>query len=752
MFISLISIANAQEPDINLTRGLVSCWSFNDTHTTASHVNDTLGKNNGTIINDPVIGVAGQIAEAIDVDGTDDDINIPDDPSIECGAACTISGWWFQDVTAGDDHLIAKAEDSAAYSFDIQTETNKIRWTISSDGSTLVRVDFTNAEWSSGEWAYLAFPYNGTATGSKNRAKIWKNGTNVSVTYSTLVPDNMFDNAEPIRVSVDNLGRFWNGKIDTVKFWNRTLSAKEILKDYNNGTGTTCEQALNQTLGITIPSDTSPPTIVIDFPPDGERLNDIDFLIRVNGTVTDETALANITINISGMTLERNGTLDLVGFFNFSGSGLAEGHYVANVTVNDTSGNQNSSVISFTVDTIVPVLTATLPVNNTDFDKTFDDFFYSSSCTDVSLFRLNISVRNSSEILHSTQNNTAGSSMQLINDFDLSTFATGNYYAVYECADDHTGNLISDYEITKPDSTTIRFTKGDEWINIKSVSGFDGSTTRLNDRYEIDYGTRTLSTYIFNVKSNKDIHIIGNKQFDGHLVIGSRWLDFENKLKGDTEIIRLSRNEVNIFITTTDLKFSSIGDLNVFTEFYNFSISESTAIDINLSTPINETVFTVNNVTFNWVQDIGGTCDFAIDDNINVTASFPPFNNSLEIQNFTNGQHQWNISCTNATISGASEFFIFTINVTEQNVTRTEALQVDVCPSTTPDAMILIALLFTALFLLWLGTIIFFFGIFGSLLLIVLSWVLVGCHGTAALVLAFLGVVGVVYYIVIKKF
>lgn len=85
-----------------------------------------------------------------------------------------------------------------------------------------------------------------------------------------------------------------------------------------------------------------------------------------------------------------------------------------------------------------------------------------------------------------------------------------------------------------------------------------------------------------------------------------------------------------------------------------------------------------------------------------------------------------------------------TLNIPEEN--QTAVFSVGSCVSNVSSAILLVVFLILAIFLLFIGFSVPIWGIFGSILLIVLSLYIVGCIGLIGYLIASLGVVLIIYY------
>jgi Concanavalin A-like lectin/glucanases superfamily len=89
---------------------------------------------------------------------------------------------------------------------------------------------------SAGAWFHLAAVFNGALTGNTNRAKLYLNGTLLSVSNGGTVPA-LTSNHDAVAGSVVplTLGRYmagtptsWVGALDDLRVWNRALEADEV--------------------------------------------------------------------------------------------------------------------------------------------------------------------------------------------------------------------------------------------------------------------------------------------------------------------------------------------------------------------------------------------------------------------------------------------------------------------------------------------------------------------------------------------
>lgn len=205
-------------PSDTMTRGLVSYWAFNDGNgTTVKDLSEN--SNNGTLVNGPV-WVKGKIDGALKFDGNNDYANIGNIGSVQ-----TLE-FWLNDSNASD--------------------------------GVLELVDNTN---------YISISGGSISLTGFNNSTVYINGI-VTTTLSSGW-NNIIITADAISASSFKIGEanndYFNGTIDEMRVYNRTLTAAEaayhynakkpvINFDFNEGAGTVVHD-LEGNLDINFPDD-----------------------------------------------------------------------------------------------------------------------------------------------------------------------------------------------------------------------------------------------------------------------------------------------------------------------------------------------------------------------------------------------------------------------------------------------------------------------------------------------------------------
>jgi len=181
---------------------------------------------------------------------------------------------------------------------------------------------------------------------------IWINGTVTELNKGALQPS-----INDTRFSLT----YWNSATGVFAFSNNTaipdsmLALKVSFTDLAGKTG-------EATVWFTI--DTVYPVVTITYPIEGHYF-DGEAAIWVNGTFTEKNfAVAGLTINHTGFALV-NWTWNsatYAGTFAFkNNSALADATYHVKVSITDLAGKTGYSTVTFTVDTVPPVVNITYP-------------------------------------------------------------------------------------------------------------------------------------------------------------------------------------------------------------------------------------------------------------------------------------------------------------------------------------------------------------------------------------------------------
>lgn len=221
----------------DLTDDLVSVWEFDET--SGSTANDSHGSNDGTI-SGATINQTGKLGKCYDFDGTDDYVDVGDDSSLRSSfgspsSAISISAWINVDSYSSgiDQDIIVRSSltNSGNYSFEFNLTYNSVNRELRmyANGANTAKIPSPNSI-GVGSWKHVVVTHTGNAY-----SKIYVDGSYESTDVS----------AGSLGTSIETVflgGRSgssdcFDGLIDQVAIWKKSLSSDEIEYLYNDGDG-----------------------------------------------------------------------------------------------------------------------------------------------------------------------------------------------------------------------------------------------------------------------------------------------------------------------------------------------------------------------------------------------------------------------------------------------------------------------------------------------------------------------------------
>ncbi|MBT7402933.1 hypothetical protein HN777_04045, partial [Candidatus Woesearchaeota archaeon] len=187
--------------------------------------------NNGTFSSAPIWNATGKIGGAYEFDGVDDYINISDDASLEKQDNMTVTAWVNIEGRSGSGNeeygrIIFKVDSSGSdyQIFHTNQDPYTFRVRVDSDGNQ------TSTTYNYGNWHHVAMVINNSV---------------FTEFYVDSVLQSMVTGAAGIGTGDNNLyignwrstsdNRYFNGTIDEVQIYNRSLTANQILQIYTDG-------------------------------------------------------------------------------------------------------------------------------------------------------------------------------------------------------------------------------------------------------------------------------------------------------------------------------------------------------------------------------------------------------------------------------------------------------------------------------------------------------------------------------------
>ena len=362
-----------------------------------------------------------------------------------------------------------------------------------------------------------------------------------------------------------------DGNIDDIYHFNKVLSQAEVTELYTTS-AVPAYTYLN--VSATTPTDNSQFNVI-----------NTNFTVYINSSFDFYCDLYfNETLNVStlysaGQDVEVKNSKD-----------LQDASYTYHYNCYNETGfddyNTNTTTNTFYVDTVYPNIIDTLTADQV--------YLMSSNITgqinfsdDQIIHSFNVTI---DDTLIESQTGLTVSEYSYELNYDLSSFGIGEHVLHLTTADGHTAEKLGgDYKTSNGlfnDYIKYEFyDDGEVKIESKNPSVFDSwSTTKHYDKYKFEYVPSKASNVIeLRVESDLPIYIhnYNNKYGGDWLVMGNHWLDFDIE-DVDGERVKIKKvddytadvtiTKVGSFDNNKAVKFNSIGDLNIITKNYTFSI------------------------------------------------------------------------------------------------------------------------------------------------------------------------------------
>ncbi len=228
----LLLVAQAASP---ASSGLVAAYGFDEGSGTA--VTDASGNGHTGTIANATWAAAGKYGKALQFNGTNAIVSIPDAADLHLSTAMTLEAWvnpttinanWRDVVYKGNDNYYLEASS--------QPNSRPVAGTIAGGGYGEA---YGTANLATNTWSFITATYDGA------NVRLYVNGTQVASTART---GTIASSSNPLTIGGDPIyGQYFAGLIDEVRVYNVALTAAQIQGD--------------QTTPITPPDpDQTPPT------------------------------------------------------------------------------------------------------------------------------------------------------------------------------------------------------------------------------------------------------------------------------------------------------------------------------------------------------------------------------------------------------------------------------------------------------------------------------------------------------------
>jgi hypothetical protein len=332
--------------------GLVSWWSGE------GNANDIQGNNNGTLMNGATFAT-GMVGQAFNLDGVDDFIEVPNQPSLNPTNQITVEAWYKPTsfVGNGNNPIVDKgyvSHSSPYYQYHLGVtgdlyphDAGTFSFYVSAGGGGAQAIT-SNHFWTPGNWYHIVGTYDGA------HVNLYVNGVLIdSVAASGL----MVDYGRNLRIGAfSNLGGSSSvlpGLVDEVSIYDRALTVTEIQAIHNAGGAGKCQAA------------TTPPTTVAAPNPSANAAGWNNADVNISLAATDGaggTAIQEIVYSASGAQTIAPTT---VNGANANLTVTAEGETTLSYFARDVNGNtEEVKTLTVKIDKTAPVINASRSPNS----------------------------------------------------------------------------------------------------------------------------------------------------------------------------------------------------------------------------------------------------------------------------------------------------------------------------------------------------------------------------------------------------
>ena len=175
---------------------------------------------------------------ALDHDGVDDFVSHGDITGISGATVLTVMLWLFYDVAAASDGFSIKDSGAGQVPYYIATRAsdNSAMVFLTGDPGITERSYTATGQVATGVWAHWALVVNTAGAAGNDRVKIYKDGTNLTLTHASASPNPLPSGAAANVVTMRhvNTGSYSDGRLAYHKIWLAELSAAEVYQEMNS--------------------------------------------------------------------------------------------------------------------------------------------------------------------------------------------------------------------------------------------------------------------------------------------------------------------------------------------------------------------------------------------------------------------------------------------------------------------------------------------------------------------------------------
>jgi len=277
----IVTVSNGTGP----RPGLAAGYAFDEgAGTTAA---DASGHGlTGTLTYGPTWTI-GKHGTAVNLDGSDDYVNLGNPTALQITGSMTISAWIYSAAFPGDDAAIVSKRSSTSIGYQLDTTVDRGSRTVgfklsTNSGGEMSRYGATVLQTNS--WYHVTGVYNATA----RTLDVYLNGQPDNGDLVGTVTSSQQNSTANVNIGRRASGGYgFNGRIDDVRIYDRVLSQAEIQSD------------MNTALVAGGSSDSTPPTVSITSPADNAQVSGI---VTVTASASDNVGVVGVQVYVDGVS------------------------------------------------------------------------------------------------------------------------------------------------------------------------------------------------------------------------------------------------------------------------------------------------------------------------------------------------------------------------------------------------------------------------------------------------------------------
>lgn len=222
---TLYQFGTAQTKSVQKS-GLIGYWPMNEG--AGSKVNDMSGNRNSGILSN-TSWVSGKFSNALSFNGSSSYVDAGSRINTSNITEMTISAWVYNNAAAANKAIAGWWNGTNGIFIQSETTATDGLVFVAGGGSSFGTVNYTTVN----RWTHVVLVYDGSLTGDSNRLKGYVDGVQKTLSFAGgVVPASISTSGNLMIGNANTLTRYWNGKIDETKIYNRALSETEVQQLY----------------------------------------------------------------------------------------------------------------------------------------------------------------------------------------------------------------------------------------------------------------------------------------------------------------------------------------------------------------------------------------------------------------------------------------------------------------------------------------------------------------------------------------